>query len=734
MKPLCITSFLNRLLGKTQQGRRMGQAIILLLLAHTFLLSLVQAQSSPPLPRRRVSFTKAGSKFYIQGGYTYQQGSNGAYTSQFTGLDLSTSWTVSTPSWEFLSNGGPLVSHHAMVYVAPEHAAALGTGKKGYLLTIGGSAPPTIPSFWNTFDLEVGTWAARNFPTPYQALEGHTAVASPTTGLVYIIGGFWNASNTVPIATAVNNSLTVFNPATGTIVYQSLATSQDSLIDASAVWSNTTNSILVFGGSRATSYLSSLYGLDMKNVLEINPVDFSSRRITTAGNTPTRALDLCAAVTEDGTKAVVFGGSIDTKTFSDDLFVLHVGNYTWEQRTAASMKRTRMSCGISKNQFFAWGGSSDQDVTTTHNIVPIIYDIDRNAWINNYDANGPLNSSGLPTSGNPSNPEKTNLVPIIAGAAGGVVLIGCIVAFIFYRRRRRSWKKQTYEGARITASIADDEEDRINFHARTHGGHHQQYSAVDAIEDSDIDGSNNTSERPINKAPMADHYAAATALQRPYQGGNTQSGYWDKPSAYSGHDTHLRPLSGASIAHSESFYDYSRPVTGVYGGPTSASPPLMQWQPQNQSTQQQHQPLPPLPPPPPQQQLQLQQQQQLQQQLQQPQQQLQQPQQQSQQQQQWGNYTSPSSFYYGIPAEDPRISITNQGYASQLENQTTQISNINPQPPGGAMDCNVRDSISNFSDTRTNTSARSPQSLPPGTPMTTQNYIPPPPPPASPHA
>ncbi|KAF9352356.1 hypothetical protein BGX26_009820 [Mortierella sp. AD094] len=664
-----------------------------------------------------MAFTKVDTKFFIQGGFVFQ-GNTGNYTSQFVDLDLSTSWTTSSPIWDMLPTGGPLVSHHAMVYVAPEHAAALGTGKKGYLLTIGGSAPPTMPSFWNTYDLDLGIWAAPNFPTPYQALEGHTAVSSPTTGLVYIIGGFWNVTNTVPLAPAVNNSITVFNPVTGTIVHQSLASPQESLTDASAVWSNVTNTILVFGGSRAASNLLSLNGLDMSNVMEYNPVSFSSTRRGTTGNIPTRVLDHCSAISDDGSTIVVFGGSTDAKTISDDLFVLNLGNNTWEQRVSASMRRTRMSCGIRSNQFFAWGGSSDQNANTTHNVVPIIYDIAHNIWTDSYNANGPPGSNPSNPSGqdNPNAPDKkTNLAPIIGGAVGAAVLIGCITAFILYRRKRRDRKDQVYEDARAAASIADDDDDdRINYHARAHGARRQHYSVVGAMEDSDIDGSGHIIERPLSNAPSVDHYAAAAALQRPHHGGNIQSGYWDNFASYQGPGAQMRPLSGANVALTESVYGHSLPTAGMYGGPAPVSPPPMQWQPQSHGIPQQNYGIP-------QQNYGIPQQSQV---IPQQSQGFQQPP--LQQQQQWSNY-APASYYYGNSAEDPRISMVSQGYAPQCDDRT-QIAGASLQPStGGFVEHNsVRDSISNFSDTKTNTSARSPQSITPET-STTWNYVPTPP-------
>ncbi|KAF9432389.1 hypothetical protein BGZ76_010882 [Entomortierella beljakovae] len=694
-----------------------------LALIFALLLSLIQAQSSPPLPCRRQSYTTANSKFYIQGGFTWQ--GTGIYTPQFYDLDLSASWLASSPKWGKLPNG-PLISHHDISYVAPEHSAGLGSGKSGYIVAIGGTNQKNMSNLLNVYDIGTASWSVPQITPPFPALEGHSLVTNPNNGHIYIIGGYWNLTQLVN--SPVNNSLTVFDPSTGTFPFSKTAAPEESLIDAQAVWSSRKNKVLVFGGSRANSKVGGLNALGLDKITEINP-DYSSVIAITAGNVPNHVWDHCAAISDDGLKVYVFGGQVDTKvdptSFSDDLYVLNVDSYVWTQLKSSASTRTRMSCGFHADQFFVWGGSVGSDASTiyggsasNYGGEPIIYDIHNEIWISRYSANGTSTSSSPNVI--PSDDTKTNLAPIIGGAAGGVVLIA-LVAYIVYLRKRQTWKRPVYSDTVVTNSIIDDEDDRINTHARKNRPVNQQYSIVD----SDIDGSYSNSDRPLNKHSsfMMDQYNASAATNAshikpsvPYQRPNIRSGYWEEGSNFSGQDANLRPLSGVSSAPTEGQFRHSRPPTELFNIPHPVSPPPLPW-PSNQQGiyQQQHQPQPAQHP----QTIQYQPQpQQIQQQLQ----------QRPLQQQPWGGY-APSSFYQGIPDESMRNSFI-PGYQYQVENanhpQNPQGSSASPQFTGQEEErFSAHESVSNFSDTRTNSSVRGPQSFPTATPVTA-SYVPPP--------
>lgn len=190
-------------------------------------LSLAAAQA--PLGVRRMGYTQLGDKLFIQGGFET------SYSTQFFSLDLSTSWSDASPAWTKLRDG-QLTTHLALTTISG--------GGKDSILAISGTDAPV---FFSAYDIEANTWAnisgvARN---PYKELEGHTAVTDPTSGLVYIVGGFMSGTTTY-------NSLSVYNPGTKSLASQQAAASlATSLIDAGAVWSTKRNTMLTFGGSLA---------------------------------------------------------------------------------------------------------------------------------------------------------------------------------------------------------------------------------------------------------------------------------------------------------------------------------------------------------------------------------------------------------------------------------------------------------------------------------------------------
>lgn len=159
------------------------------------------------------------------------------------------------------------MSHHTMVAVKPEHSGGLGGGAQGYLLSIGGN-PAASGGFWSAYDIQAGTWANLTTPAPYVGLEGQAAVSDPSTGQVYIVGGYYTDTTT---NATVTNRLTVYDPTSSSVVMQQAATDKTNLTGAAVVWSTKRNTILVFGGSRATSG-SAVSGLQMSNIDEYDPV------------------------------------------------------------------------------------------------------------------------------------------------------------------------------------------------------------------------------------------------------------------------------------------------------------------------------------------------------------------------------------------------------------------------------------------------------------------------------
>lgn len=336
---------------------------------------------------------------------------------------------------------------------------------------------------------------------------------------------------------------------------------------------------------------------------------------------------------------MVFGGSLDTKTYHQDIYILDVSTATWKSGPPATVPRTRMACGFYSGQFIAWGGSSaDNRTTTMHNNTPLVYDTETDAWTTQYTFKGiksdPSQPSSLPppppsSDGSSTAESNKNLGPVIGGAIAAIVaLCGCALAiFIVYQRKKRDKLGHYQNNDRMAASLTSEEDDYYRKGRGPPGGGVQDYPDSD-IERSTTGGS----EQHLRRKHGQDHqYAAAGAGAAAadnlmggrdrYSGGSSGDG--------SVTDTNRRVRSG--------YYDGLARVDDQ-GVPMRTLPPQISTRPLSPQHQQRYSPSTQWPGaqghPPPLQQQQFQQQQLQQQQLYQEQQQLYQQQQQQLQQQQ----------------------------------------------------------------------------------------------------
>lgn len=152
-------------------------------------------------------------------------------------------------------------------------------------------------------------------------------------------------------------------------------------------------------------------------------------------------------------------------------------------------------------------------MTSMHNNLPIIYNVNTNTWSSDFDPSGPIGNSG-----------KGSMGAIIGGAVGGaVVLLICAVGgFCFVKRRRVKREMEAKDSEeKATASVAGGDRDVIDKY--NNGGNTDAYGKPAVMS-------------------AADHYAAATALQA----------------------AHGSPSAHASSRHSEAFSQgVSEPDYGV---------------------------------------------------------------------------------------------------------------------------------------------------------------------------
>ncbi|KAG0057823.1 hypothetical protein BGZ83_000010 [Gryganskiella cystojenkinii] len=177
---------------------------------------------------------------------------------------------------------------------------------------------------------------------------------------------------------------------------------------------------------------------------------------TTTGFAPAMRADLCMAINDDGTKIVIFGGTLSSNlSYANDIFIIDLLTMTWRQGTSG-LYRAYASCTMAGNQLIVWGGV-DQAKRMVDNTI-LLYDIDHNAWGTSYTPplsyveiaknqtnqipggtagsnNESGGSSGGPNTGSSSS-SKSHAGVIAAGVVGGLAVI-CAVALlcIFYKRK-----------------------------------------------------------------------------------------------------------------------------------------------------------------------------------------------------------------------------------------------------------------------------------------------------------
>ncbi|KAK3834281.1 MAG: hypothetical protein JOS17DRAFT_801313 [Linnemannia elongata] len=457
--------------------RRSSISSTLYLTIHLFLLifsatTLTPTSAQIPASRRRPAFAQYNNQFYVHGGILASGGSTG----DLSALNLNTSWSTTNSAWTTLASGS-WVWHHAMVPVKPEHSAGLGSvSTKGFLLSVGGYPPP-LNAFFSAYNLQTGTWTNLTTPSPYAGLEGHTAVADPATGLVYVMGGFYN-NNPEPNP-KVGNLLTVFDPKTATVVSKEPATDANNMTGGSAVWSTRRNTVLLFEGSRAVG-TGDVKGIVQTAVQEYDTATRQWKTFETKGTFPPPRLDACAVESEDGSKIIVFGGTTNIDVVLNTIYILDVDSGQWTQGQSAPGLRQQMACAYQGGFFVAFGGTSsrnwNQDLYSNQ---PIIYDVSKNQWVGNYSPSGvaPAPSSntngstgGTSNGGNGtggSNPEspsedKGNTGLIIGILAGVIVLLLVALGVYLVRRRRRLAQNKAVKDteARAAAMLAAEEKQK----------------------------------------------------------------------------------------------------------------------------------------------------------------------------------------------------------------------------------------------------------------------------------
>ncbi|KAF9538171.1 hypothetical protein EC957_007123 [Mortierella hygrophila] len=389
------------------------------LLSLSLSLTLTQAQvsSDTPITVSGPASARTSLKWYLLGGQP--SAVDGTLPiGQFFSLDLTVPWSANTPSWKRLTSG-PQQSIFPGVFSADQ--------KTMVVFHIAGQ--------YSTYKYTVATdtWASSPVSFPIGATQGIGAVTDPSSGLVYIAGGYTD-----------RGTMDVYNPATDAVSHTALPDPANIFASRwyyTNTWSQQRKTVMYFGGYNITNNAANNF------VSEFSPSATSWNTMATSGAAPSLRADHCMTSSDDGTQVVIYGGRLANNAYSGEVFILNTITGIWTQGTPGQ-PRIYTACTIAGNQLLIWGGITTGDVLGASPVL--VYNIDTNSWVSNYvpPASYVASASASATAATPTGTGTgtgtggdasggSNTGAIVGGIVGGIVVIGAIAGLLIYRRRQQ---------------------------------------------------------------------------------------------------------------------------------------------------------------------------------------------------------------------------------------------------------------------------------------------------------
>ncbi|KAK3819713.1 MAG: hypothetical protein J3Q66DRAFT_335286, partial [Benniella sp.] len=332
-------------------------------------------------------------------------------------IDLSTNWTTSSPKYEQLMDGLPVL---------------------GSSNTISPDGKLWLTSYSNRFyayNFEQKMWGTDPYVESSSGdgdIRDFGAVTDIENGLIYVPNAFPNYMMRINTA----------GPSYDKVAMPPQLNETESL---SMAWSAHSQKIFLFGGLgesktvqswKVFSYSSTEGWIDLSTSMK--------------GTVPAFRYDACFVPAYDGAKMVFFGGYSDLDVISGDISVLDVATLTWTKGPTAP-KRASSACAASGDYFISWSGESDSDSGPVNSTLS--YDLKASRWTTTYIAPPPSAtrtprsvptsspiSPGSPSPNNPDNPvanSPSQVAVIVGGALGGVAVAIVAVGFLLFRVRRK---------------------------------------------------------------------------------------------------------------------------------------------------------------------------------------------------------------------------------------------------------------------------------------------------------
>ncbi|KAF9953465.1 hypothetical protein BGZ72_005384 [Mortierella alpina] len=292
----------------------------------------------------------------------------------------------------------------------------------------------------SVLDLTAGIWHgnATKASVP-QRNKGLTAVGNPKDGKIYIRGGYHSANlDTMDVYNPVTDSFES-RPIPQSPLLGDLSTGDTGVPTAQwygAVWRNSTQSILYFGGAVDPFYTTA-------EIFEYKPASDTWSFMKTTGEQPSPRKDHCMTIDDDHNKLIVFGGQNGDQVFSD-IYVLDLSTLDWTKGLSEFEPRTEMACAMFDNGFLIWGGSRDMLQSNPHNSEPVVFNLTTMTWSNGYRMEvETITADPIPTD------DKSPSLALILGLVLGMIALatvgfGCC---LYRREKRKTNKNRTEQGA-----------------------------------------------------------------------------------------------------------------------------------------------------------------------------------------------------------------------------------------------------------------------------------------------
>ncbi|KAF9933815.1 hypothetical protein BGZ75_004546 [Mortierella antarctica] len=281
----------------------------------------------------------------------------------------------------------------------------------------------------------------------------------PRTGLIYVPSGKNNGTEMAVHRADGSSGPKVMMPPAKTMV--------PAVTLSTVVWSTQRNSLLIYGGQ-------SYWDPTAMNpyLVEYSPETSKWKRLATNGTSPGSLVSHCMVPAYNGTKFIVFGGAlypdvvmevdgvISRAAIKGSIYILDVQTLTWSKGADADPQyiRSDMACGVSGDNFVAWGGEVHATYISTLG-TPIIYNLKTNSWTKEFVQTLNLKSNETPssTTANTATPtgssavrsddgNKTRRIAVGVGAAVAAIL----VAGLIYACRSSSHRLAFYSRVSIT--------------------------------------------------------------------------------------------------------------------------------------------------------------------------------------------------------------------------------------------------------------------------------------------